>query len=424
MMEAAAAVAEPVLVVDGGGIMPATEADDVIVGNLTTTQAPSLDDLPEDMRFNDGHRISIVGYGTMFLVSSVANLRVLLLLKKRYDLKKARIDLLLIHLAIADLTVTFFLMPMEVGWAATVMWYGGDFLCRFMSFFRIFGLFLSSNILICISLNRFFAIIKPLSSCSSSKNLKIQLFIAWVVSILSSSPQPVIFHVAHHPNHTWYSQCVTFNSFPSPAAEYAYIIFGMVMVYFLPLIVIVVTYSIMLTKIYKKARTATGTSSTNGGGHGGGEGGCDGLRRSGIGYLDRAKAKTLKMTVVIVMVFILCWTPYYVIVVWFMVDKASFDGIDQKIQKTFFLFACLNSAMNPIVYGFFHLKRDNRQQDQQQLSVRLTSVRLQQNTSVRLNRSSTKAETTLASMRRHTTWRQRRDEPTGGGGIHRDVVVI
>ena len=56
----------------------------------------------------------------MFVASSLANLRVLYLLKKRYTTKKARIDLLLTHLAIADLFVTFFLMPLEVGWAATV----------------------------------------------------------------------------------------------------------------------------------------------------------------------------------------------------------------------------------------------------------------------------------------------------------------
>ena len=45
--------------------------------------------LPEDMQFNNGHRISLVGYSTMFVVSSVANLRVLYLLKRRYALKKA-----------------------------------------------------------------------------------------------------------------------------------------------------------------------------------------------------------------------------------------------------------------------------------------------------------------------------------------------
>ena len=40
-----------------------------------------------------------------------------------------------------------------------------------------------------------------------------------------------------------------------------------------------------------------------------------GLRRSG-GVLNKARARTLRMTVVIVLVFIICWTPYYIITLW------------------------------------------------------------------------------------------------------------
>ena len=66
--------------------------------------------------------------------------------------------------------------------------------------------------------------------------------------------QAYIFHVAKHPDFSWYTQCVTFGSFPSPVWEDAYIIFGMVMIYFLPLVVIVLTYSVILFTIYKKSR--------------------------------------------------------------------------------------------------------------------------------------------------------------------------
>ena len=52
------------------------------------------------------------------------------------------------------LQVTFLMMPLEIGWNATVSWHGGDFLCRICAFFRIFGLFLSSNIVMCISIDR------------------------------------------------------------------------------------------------------------------------------------------------------------------------------------------------------------------------------------------------------------------------------
>ena len=75
--------------------------------------------------------------------------------------------------------------------------------------------------------------------------------------------QVYIFHVAAHPMHTWYTQCVTFGSFPSEAWEKAYLIFGMVMIYFLPLVVIVVTYSIILFTIYQKSRPGKPFRKTN-----------------------------------------------------------------------------------------------------------------------------------------------------------------
>ena len=61
-------------------------------------------ELPEDMKFNSSHVISIVGYSTLFLVSSVCNCTVLMILIRRYKKTKSRVNLLLIHLAIAGKT--------------------------------------------------------------------------------------------------------------------------------------------------------------------------------------------------------------------------------------------------------------------------------------------------------------------------------
>jgi len=50
--------------------------------------------------------------------------------------------------------VTFFMMPLEIGWAATVYWKAGDVFCRVMAFFRIFGLYLSGFVLVCLATDR------------------------------------------------------------------------------------------------------------------------------------------------------------------------------------------------------------------------------------------------------------------------------
>ena len=86
--------------------------------------------------------------------------------------------------------------------------------------------------------------------------MRILLVSAWLLAALSASPQLYIFHVETHPQFTWYTQCVTFHSFPSPAWETAYTVFGMVMMYGVPLVAIIFTYTIILLTIYRKSRLA------------------------------------------------------------------------------------------------------------------------------------------------------------------------
>ena len=70
--------------------------------------------------------------------------------------------------------------------------------------------------------------------------------------------QMVVFHVESHPNVTWYMQCVTYNVFPTPAHELTYLLFGMVMMYALPLAVIIFSYAAILMEICRRTRNPYG----------------------------------------------------------------------------------------------------------------------------------------------------------------------
>ena len=67
--------------------------------SVNTSEAELI--LPDDMQFNTSSVISIVGYSILFVVSSIANCSVLMILIRRYKKTKSRVNLLLIHLAIA-----------------------------------------------------------------------------------------------------------------------------------------------------------------------------------------------------------------------------------------------------------------------------------------------------------------------------------
>nr|XP_050863696.1 adipokinetic hormone/corazonin-related peptide receptor variant I isoform X2 [Vespula vulgaris] len=313
-------------------------------------------ELPIDMRFNEGHIVSIVTYSVLMGISAIGNITVLFLILRRRRSSKSRIYTMLMHLAIADLLVTFLMMPLEIGWSITVSWKAGDAMCRIMAFFRVFGLYLSSFILVCISMDRYYAVIKPLQLLHVDKRGKIMLTIAWLASIFCSMPQMMVFHLEAHPNITWYSQCITLNVFPTYTHELTYSLFGMLMMYCLPLVVIIYTYTSILLEICRRSKESVE----------------DRIRRSSLAFFSRARIRTLKMTIIIVAVFFICWTPYYVMSLWYWIDKTSARKVDQRIQKGLFFFACTNSCMNPIVYGIFNI-RDRKKSTTSQCIASLTN---------------------------------------------------
>ncbi|XP_055387241.1 adipokinetic hormone/corazonin-related peptide receptor variant I [Condylostylus longicornis] len=301
--------------------------------------------LPIDMVFNDGHVLSITVYSILMTASALGNITLLYLLLRDRTRCASRIDIMLINLCIADLLVTFLMMPTEIAWSWTVIWVAGDLMCRIMAFFRTFGLYLSSAVLVCISIDRYYAVLKPFKI--SETRGRGMLTIAWISSTVHSVPQAFIFHVESHPKVKWFEQCVTFHSFPDEIYNVLYSVMCMLVMYAIPLVVITFCYASIYIEIYKKSKNLSYKTEL--------------FRRSNDDVLCKAKQRTLRMTVTIVIVFVVCWTPYYVMSIWYWLDRESAMLIDQKIQKGLFLFASTNSCMNPLVYGIFNIRSNKRE---------------------------------------------------------------
>ncbi|XP_026320806.1 putative gonadotropin-releasing hormone II receptor [Hyposmocoma kahamanoa] len=137
-----------------------------------------------------------------------------------------------------------------------------------------------------------------------------------------------------------YFQCVSYGSLPTEKHEFYYFMVNMVLMYLAPLISTLYCSLAALLEIIRRANTAN-----------------DKMRRSGVGILGRARARTLKMTVTIVLVFFTCWSPYYFYCMWYWIDKDSVQSLDPALQKAMWLFSCTNSCANPIVYGIFNRNR-------------------------------------------------------------------
>jgi gonadotropin-releasing hormone receptor len=71
---------------------------------LLTTQM--MEKLTADMKFNDGHRMSIITYGILMVVSAVGNITVLVNILRRRRALRFGNNYMFMHLAIADLLVS------------------------------------------------------------------------------------------------------------------------------------------------------------------------------------------------------------------------------------------------------------------------------------------------------------------------------
>ena len=161
---------------------------DLVCPTAVTTVPGGPVPLPRELTFTSDSLISVIAYSVLFVIATVGNLTVFVTLFRNRR-RRSRVNLFIMHLSIADMIVTFIMLPEEIAWHITVAWIAGDAACRFFMFFRVFGFYLSSFILITISLDRYFAITHPLSLNDADRRGKLMLALAWLFSSMASIPQ-------------------------------------------------------------------------------------------------------------------------------------------------------------------------------------------------------------------------------------------
>ena len=138
--------------------------------------------------FNQMSVIKTSVLSVLFVISLIGNV-VTLVQMLRMRRRKSTINTLILHLAMADLLVTFFCIATDAIWSSTVQWYAGNATCKIVKFLQVFGLYLSTYILVIISIDRCFAILDPMSRNKAPKRVRGMIIAAWVLSAMFSMPQ-------------------------------------------------------------------------------------------------------------------------------------------------------------------------------------------------------------------------------------------
>ncbi|XP_054858398.1 gonadotropin-releasing hormone II receptor-like [Eublepharis macularius] len=274
--------------------------------------------------------------------STACNVAVLWAGVGRSHAKRSHARVLLLHLAGADLLVALVVMPLDAAWNITVQWRAGDMACRLLMFLKLLAMYASAFVTALISLDRQGAILHPLAFAEAGQRSQVLLQAAWLLSVALSVPQLFLFHTITISAPQNFTQCTTRGSFAQRWHETAYNMLTFSCLFLLPLLIMLSCYSRILLEIFYRTGSTSTLSAME-----------LPLRRS-RNPIPQARLRMLRLSVAIVCSFVVCWTPYYLLGLWYWFWPAAMESqVSHSLAHLLFIFGLLNACLDPVIYGLF-----------------------------------------------------------------------
>ncbi|XP_019942082.1 oxytocin receptor [Paralichthys olivaceus] len=308
-------------------------------------------------RNEEAAKVEVTVLALVLFLALAGNLCVLLAIHTTKH-SQSRMYYFMKHLSIADLVVAIFQVLPQLIWDITFRFYGPDTLCRLVKYLQVVGMFASTYMLVLMSVDRCLAICQPLRSLHRRKD-RFYVISSWILSLLFSVPQMFIFSLREVGSAgSGVYDC--WGDFVKPWGAKAYITWFSLTIYIIPVAILSICYGLISFKIWQNFKLKTRreqcislTPKTSKG---------NTLARvSSVKLISKAKITTVKMTFVIVVAYIVCWTPFFSVQMWSAWDPdAPREAMPFIISM---LLASLNSCCNPWIYMCFagHLFQDLRQ---------------------------------------------------------------
>ncbi|KAM4662880.1 vasopressin V2 receptor isoform 1-T3 [Discoglossus pictus] len=282
----------------------------------------------------------------IFVFATFGNCLVLFTLLRRRK-HNALMHTFMIHLCLADLVVSFFQVLPQLVWDITDRFQGPDVICRGVRYLQVFGMYGSSYMIVAMTFDRHQAICRPMMTFKKgSARWNVPVCLAWLLSAILSLPQIFIF--SRTEVHPGVYDC--WASFIEPWGLKAYVTWTSLMVFILPALFIATCQILIFREIHRSLYLGTDRSpgSRRKGKLMGGRNGVPPLPDSGV---TSAMSKTVRMTLVIVLIYVVCWAPFFIAQLWNVWNPET--AADNAALNILMLLASLNSCTNPWIYTIF-----------------------------------------------------------------------
>ncbi|XP_076348459.1 vasopressin V1a receptor-like [Tachypleus tridentatus] len=286
--------------------------------------------------------------GAIMMTTLVGNLMIVLVLSRsRYRKRSSRVNIFILNLAIGDLAVCCITMTSELLFEVFGEWILGSVACKIIVYGQIVTLASSTFILASMSYDRYLAICRPLRSQGGVTQAKRMIMASWVLAGVLAVPQLFIFVQVESGITTsgrMRYECAS-KGYTSMWQRKLYFTWLTAYILIIPSTCISYCYVNVLRCVWLASREQGNSSNAIY------------LRRSvsASSTFPRAKIKTLKLTICIIASFVICWTPYFIVH-----NVRIYSNYTINVPKPIIIgaetLALLNSALNPVFYGYFNVR--------------------------------------------------------------------
>ncbi|XP_032513055.2 tachykinin-like peptides receptor 99D isoform X1 [Danaus plexippus] len=280
-------------------------------------------------------------FAGMVVVATVGNLVVIWIVLANKRMRSVT-NYFLVNLSVADAMVSTLNVTFNFTYMLYSDWPFGHFYCKFCQFIAVLSISASVFTLMAISVDRYVAIMSPLRPRLGKRATLGIAAAIWAGSSVISSPNIIYFttDVDLLPDGT--TRRVCFPEWPDGSTteshlEYIYNVAFMVLTYFLPITSMTYTYAKVGIELWGSKSIGECTQR----------------------QLDNVKSKrrVVKMMIVVVVIFAVCWLPFHVyfVVTSYYPEVVNYPNI-QEIYLAIYWLAMSNSMYNPIIYCWMNSK--------------------------------------------------------------------
>ncbi|KAL9950395.1 hypothetical protein ACROYT_G042883 [Oculina patagonica] len=274
-------------------------------------------------------------YISVFVVGITGNLVVCGAVIRRKRLRSSN-NLFTFNLACADLIVVTIYVPTQMtAFENEHNWALGDTMCRIA--YIIIPLCLSASIgsLLAITVNRYRAMVAPLTPKLTTRNIQLIITSIWIISLLIALPIIFVAGTETSPNGQVY--CSEPGWPKDSAIDNIYWISIFVFQYVAPLIVIGVLSSIAAWKLRANTLFNRKRESL--------------VVTKAVRKRMQQGAKITKMLFALVVIYAICMLPQHAVYFWMEYGNLNQMGFKMYIFRFSNVFPMANCALNPIAYG-------------------------------------------------------------------------